>query len=141
MTYAVKQDLIDRFGELELIQLTDRTSSVPTNVDDVVVGRALADANAWIDGYLVKLYALPVAAPPPVLVKIAADIARFYLHGEAASDSVRRAFEDAEAWLRDVSRGVIGLEIAGVPAAQPGGGAVRVEGPVRVMSRDSLRGL
>ncbi|PWR17638.1 gp436 family protein [Zavarzinia aquatilis] len=141
MTYAVKQDLIDRFGELELIQLTDRASPVPTTVDDTVVGRALADADALCDSYLAKLYSLPVASAPPALVKVAADIARFYLHGDAASDGIRTAFEDARKWLQDVARGLIGLSIEGAPLAQPGGGIVRVDGPERVMSRETLRGL
>ena len=57
MTYALQQDLIDRFGESELIQLTDRTNVPPTDVDDVVVGRALADADGTIDGYIGKKYA------------------------------------------------------------------------------------
>lgn len=140
--YAAKQDMIDRFGELEMIQLTDR-SVPPAAIDEAVLGRALDDAGALIGGYLAKLYSLPPAAVPERLVRVEADIARYYLTGEAASKDgpVRLAYDDALSWLRDVSRGLVVLEIDGLPAAQPEGGTVRVSGPARVMSRDSLRGL
>ncbi|TIX53018.1 MAG: DUF1320 domain-containing protein, partial [Mesorhizobium sp.] len=84
MTYAVRQDLVDRFGATELMQLTDRTNVPPSMIDDVVVGRALADADGVIDGYIGKQFKLPLSVVPPVLVKVASDLARYYLHGEAA---------------------------------------------------------
>src|SRR5690348_4876229 len=103
MTYAVKQDLVDRFGALEITQLTDRTNVPPTTIDDTVVGRALADADGVINGYIGKVYTLPLSAVPAVLVKVAADLARYFLHGEAADkDSVvTRNYNAAIAWLKD----------------------------------------
>ncbi|KQQ85847.1 hypothetical protein ASF65_04740 [Aureimonas sp. Leaf324] len=86
MSYASLQDLIDRFGDRELIQLTDRTNRPASVIDQTVVGRALADADALIDGYVGKVHALPLAAVPPALVKTAADIARFYLHSKPEKD-------------------------------------------------------
>lgn len=146
MTYATKQDLIDRFGELELKQLTDRVNRPPTTIDVVVVDRALGDAAALIDGYLAKVYELPVVSTPPVLVKNAADIARYYLHGKAAEkDSpVTRAYNEAVAWLRDVSKGVVRLDLgdgSGTEPAAAGGGAIRANPSSRVFRRDTLRGL
>ena len=46
MSYAALQDMVDRFGELELVQRTDRTDGA--TIDAVVLGRALADADAEI---------------------------------------------------------------------------------------------
>ncbi|TIY05322.1 MAG: DUF1320 domain-containing protein [Mesorhizobium sp.] len=142
MTYAVKQDLVDRFGATELIQLTDRTNVPPSMIDDVVVGRALADADGVVDGYIGKQYKLPLSVVPPVLVKIAADLARYYLHGEAADkDSiVSRNFAAAIAWLKDVSKGLILIEEQGEPPEQAGGGAIKTSAPNRVFTRDTLRG-
>ena len=141
MTYATQQDLVDRFGAEELIQLTDRDNVPATTIDETVVGKALIDADALIDSYVGKQYALPLATTPPILVRYAADIARFYLYGERADKDhpVRSAFDLALAWLKDVSRGLVKLDDGtGSEASAEGGGQVRFDAPDRVMSRDSL---
>lgn len=142
MSYALKQDLIDRFGEKELRELTDRVNRPPTTIDDTVVGRALADATALIDGYIAKAYALPLATVPEILVKVAADIARYYLHGKAADkDSpVTTAYNQAVAWLKDVAKGLVELDDGGDIPAPAGGGAIKTSAPNRVFTRDSLKG-
>jgi phage gp36-like protein len=143
MPYCTKQDLIDRFSERELIQLTDRTNSPASTIDDVVVDRALGDATALIDGYLGKVYTLPLATIPEMLVKLSADIARFYLHGKGVEkDSpIRTAYNDAVAYLRDVAKGLIQLIDVGSGDTPPaaGGGQVQVISPPKIFSRDSLR--
>lgn len=143
MTYAVSQDLVDRFGSTELEQLTDRTNVPPSTIDVVVVGRALADADAKVDSYLGKQYALPLSIVPPVLVKIAADLARYFLHGEAADkDSiVARNYKDAIAWLENVSKGIVAIDVGGQVPEQAGGGAIKTSAPNRVFTRDSLRNM
>lgn len=119
MTYATKQDLIDRFGELELLQRTDRVNVPQTTIDDEVVNEALNDASSTADGYLAAKYALPLATTPARLVKVTCDMARYYLHGEAASDAVRKAYEDAIAWLKDVSKGIVSLGLTAAGEATP----------------------
>lgn len=143
MTYATQQDMIDRFGELELVQLTDRVNTPVSTVDAVVVGRALSDASAKIDSYLTKVVRLPLAPVPDVLVKTAADIARYYLHGKNADkDSpVTAAYNEAIAWLRDASRGLVELSAGGETPAPAGGGSVKAVAPNRVFTRDTLRQL
>lgn len=144
MTYATQQDLIDRFGEQELTQLTDRTNRPPSVIDPVVVDRALADAQALIDSYLGKAFTLPLATVPAVLVKSAADIARYYLHGKAADKEspVTMAYNQALAWLRDVAKGLVSLtDDSGDQPPQAGGGTVRANKSTRVMRRDTLWGL
>lgn len=145
MRYAEKQDLIDRFGRREIIQLTDRTNTPAATIDDTVVNRALDDAQGLIDSYIGKAYALPLAAVPAILVKLCADIARFYLRGGEGLDkdaSERLAYNDAVAYLRDVSRGLIQPTDAtsGQPPAATAGGQMQASAPARVMSRDTLRG-
>ncbi|MBP0439438.1 gp436 family protein [Tianweitania sediminis] len=144
MTYATKQDLIDRFGSTELEQLTDRVNRPPSTIDDVTLERALTDASALADGYLRKVVALPLQDVPPVLVKKVADIARYYLHGKAADKEgpVLRAYNEAVSWLKDVARGLIELSgPAGGADPQPaGGGQIRTSAPNRTFTRDSLRG-
>jgi len=142
MAYVTKQGLIDRFGEQELIELTDRENIPVSTVDDVVVGRAIDDASAFADGYLKKVLRLPLSVVPPVLEKTVADIARYYLYGKAADkDSpVTRAFNEATAFLRDVSRGLVELGNGAETPVAAGGGQVKVSAPGRVFTRDSLKG-
>lgn len=141
MPYAAQQDLIDRFGSAELVQLTDKVNRPASTIDATPIDRALTDAAALIDGYVAKLYRLPLAVVPPVLTKNACDIARYYLHGKAAEkdDPVSRAYAEAIGWLKDVSKGVVTLEAEGVAAPQAGGGSVKASAPGRVFTRDSLR--
>ncbi|MGH6879283.1 gp436 family protein [Hypericibacter sp.] len=138
MTYAVKQDLIDRFGLVELVQLTDRTNVPQTTVDDTVVGRALADADQTIDGYLQSAgLQLPLAPVPALLVRLACDIARYFLHKDGPTDVVRKNYEDALKMLRDIANGTIQLQVAGqAPAVS--GGAVQIDAPDRTFSRETL---
>lgn len=142
MSYATQQDLIDRFGAVELAQLTDRTNRPPSVIDGIVVGRALADAAGLIGGYLSKVYDLPLASVPANLVKAQADIARYYLHGKATEKDghVATAYRDAVAWLRDVSQGKVRLD-DGAAAPEPApGSAGRVSAGTPVLTRDALRG-
>ena len=139
MDYCTQQDLIDRFGDSELIQLTDKTNMPPSTIDAVTVDRALSDAAGLIDSYLGKLYRLPLTVVPPILTKMAADIARYFLYGKAAEDTVTNAYKDAVNWLTNVSKGLIAIDAEGVAPAQAGGGQVQSSGPKRIFTRDSLR--
>lgn len=144
MTYCTKQDLIDRFGEKELTQLTDRTNTPASVIDDTVVTRALADATAFADGYIGKAYSLPLQTVPPTLTKLTADVARYYLHAKGVDkDSpVQRAYDQALSFFRDVSKGLVQLveEATGAVPPAAGNGGVQVVAPPRVFSRQSLRG-
>lgn len=141
MTYVTKQQLIDRFGERELIQLTDRANRPATTVDETVVAEAIRDAEAVVDGYVGKVYQLPMTSAPAVLTKISADIARYYLHGKAADKDgpVHRAYSEAIAWLKDVSRGLVQIDADGVAPAAAGGGSIRAKPADRVFTRTSLK--
>lgn len=117
MQYALVQDLIDRFGERELVELTD-----PAELDAVDADRVqlkLDDAHALADGYLARVYALPLAGcvkpvgvgaveqvPPPQLTRIVCDIARYYLYDDLAPEAeVYRRFKAALAELQAIADG------------------------------------
>jgi phage gp36-like protein len=97
MAYATVQDLIDRFSEQELVELTDLDNLPPTTVDEARVTQAIDDAANVIDGYIGQVYRLPlrgcadpdnpgVYTPPPQLTRLCCDLARFYLHKDRAPD-------------------------------------------------------
>lgn len=111
MTYATQQNLIDRFGEEELIQLTDRTNT--GDIDAAVVNKALNDADAQINGYLVGRYTLPLATPvPEILERLACDIARYSLYEFKPIEIVAIRYRDALDSLREVSKGRADLGIS-----------------------------
>jgi phage gp36-like protein len=120
MPYCAEQDLIDRYGEQELLQLSDRDSD--GTADPEVIAQALADADAEIDGYLRDRYALPLSPVPPSLTLAACRIARYQLYSVEATDKVQGDYDRAISWLRDVSRGLIRLvESTGESAAETAG--------------------
>lgn len=143
MTYCTQQDLVDRFGQSKLVQLTDKTNRPQTTVDVVVVARALQDASSLVNSYLGKKYQLPLTiSPPDVLVTYACQIAWFLLHGESAGKDhpVRMAYDDAKKWLERVAGGLVIIEGAGELIAPAGGGQISTQGPERVFTRDRLAG-
>lgn len=105
MAYASVADLVARFGEDELIDLTDRDEPRTGAVVEAVAQAAIADAAGEIDAYLGVRYALPVAPVPAHLVTVACDVARYRLHGVRVTEEVRTRYDDALRWLKDVAAG------------------------------------
>lgn len=121
MTYAIQQDMIDRFGEDEIIQLTDRDGLGVVNTD--VLDRAFEDAQDLIDSYLRKRFTLPLSSVPRILKGIACAIARKKLFDDGAPEEVTNNYKEAVDQLKQISKGQmdIGLdEIATTPATTDG---------------------
>lgn len=108
--YCTQEDMIKRFGEAELIQLTDHDNVGELNTD--VLTRAISDANAEIEGYLSSRYSAPVTPVPTTLVRVACDIARYYLYDDMATEHVSKRYNDAVAFLKGVARGDISIGIS-----------------------------
>jgi phage gp36-like protein len=112
VTYAVRSDLETRFGAEEIRQLSDRFET--GGGAESVITAALNDANVEIDGYLAGGYTLPLASTPPLLIRVASDIARYRLWKDQASEQVRRGYDDAVDILKRIATGTIKLTVAGV---------------------------
>lgn len=140
MSYCTQQDLIDRFGEQELVELTDRADPPAGLIDANVVAQAISDAGAEIDGYVGARYSLPLASNPESLKRIACDIARYRLYEDAVSEQVRTRYEDTMKFLAGVSRGLVslGMPMAETPAQSVG--QVLIDSSPRRFSRDRLDG-
>jgi phage gp36-like protein len=141
MTYCTLQDLIDRFGEQRLVQLTDKINKPATTIDAVTVAKHIGDAVSMINSYVAKRYAVPLTFVPEALTKVAVDLAWYYLRGDAVEkdDPAAIAFRDAIKWLENVSKGLIIIEGAdGVALPSAGGGQVKTSPPNRVFTRTSL---
>lgn len=121
MDYATVQDMIARFGELELIQLTDTDNIPPSVIDESRVAVKLGDAQAFVDGYVGQCYRLPLTGclkpatvvgaepatvPPPVLTRLVCDLARYYLYDDLAPENeVYRRYQAAVKELEAIAAG------------------------------------
>jgi phage gp36-like protein len=108
VSYCTQQDLIDRFSEAELIQLTDRAGAADA-IDTAVLGRAITDADDEINGWLAGRYDLPLSSTPDTLVRVACDIARYRLHTDSMPEIVAQRYKDAIKWLEKVGTGQVNL--------------------------------
>jgi phage gp36-like protein len=144
MPYATPADLALRHGADRLIELTDRDRDGIG--DDPQIAQALLDASFEIDGYLAARYKLPLPTVPPLLARIACDIAVYRLlslRRMGDIEDARRRYEDARRLLENLAKGVVAL---GLPAdlpdpqqPQPSLAAASVGSP-RVMGRNATGG-
>lgn len=140
MSYATQDQLINRFGEAFLVDLTDRAEVATGAIGADVVARALADTQAMIDGYLAVRYALPLAEVPPLITDLALNIAIYKLHVYEPNQKIRADYDDALRQLREVASGAIRLPIDDAEPTDAGGSGVRVTDRERPMTEDNLKG-
>lgn len=138
MGYATRQDMIDRFGEAELVQATNLEEENTFQIVDRVLNAALAYADSLIDSYLRAKYVLPLASVPAVLIDTACDLARFRLWVQKPSEAVSERNSQALSFLKSVASGAAALVVA-APAESPApqGGPV-VQAGDRVFTPDTL---
>ena len=161
MDYATWTDMRDRFGELELVQLSDREDTGQINTS--VLLRALADATAFAVGYLGRVYQLPLRGcakpsatvggaveyvPPPVLTRVVCDLARYYLYTSVGEK--HEAIERYKAATRDLQALADGSTQLACPWGGPAGDTLHANAlqeqevyhsfKPRQLDVDSLRG-
>lgn len=111
MAYATSTDLETRFGEAEMIQLTDTTGTGV--VDTARLALELESASGQMDVYLGARHALPLSditqGQTNDLTRICCDIARYRLWNDAASDEVRLRYQDAIKTLEMIAKGTLPL--------------------------------
>lgn len=139
MAYAAQQDLVTRFGERELIELTDRADPPSGVIDAGVVAAALADTDGEINGYLTRLYSLPLPAVPELIVNVACDIARYRLFEHRTTDQVERRYDAAIETLEAIAKGELKLQLPG-GAMLATDETVLLEGDDRLFTRNRLKG-
>lgn len=139
MAYATVKDMVARFGELEVIQLTDRNQD--GLIDEDVAAVALADATAEIDAYLGR-FKRPFTDVPPILKRLCCDIARYRLtaaNGVLITDEIRNRYKiDVLDLLRAMAKGEVqlGVDDSGQEVAAGEDGIVFVNGKNKVFGRD-----
>lgn len=131
MSYCTEDDMIDRFGEAEIIELTRGDG----DVDAAVLELAIADADAEIDGYLASVTLVP-APTNPNLTRIGCDITRYRLYDERATEQTRERYRDAVRYLERVATGQMAL----THETTESGSTLTIEGSEPVFSMENLDG-
>jgi len=137
--YCSQSDLETRYSSKMLLDLTDRAVPRSGEVDAAVVTRAITDAGAEIDGYLMVRYQLPLASTPAFVNDLAMRLAIYKLHAQIVPDKIRDDYNLALRSLRDISNGVMKLDLAGVEPAASTGSEVLVSSPATRLSHDNLK--
>ncbi|WP_301673101.1 gp436 family protein [Neisseria blantyrii] len=139
MAYATVEDMVARFGELEVLQLTDRNNE--GLIDRAVAQTALVDATAEIDAYLGR-FRRPFEDVPPILVRLCCDIARYRLtaaQGVLITEEIRNRYKiDVLELLKALAKGDIqlGIDDAGAEIQADSDGVMFVNGKNRIFGRD-----
>ena len=134
MAYSDVDDLIAAISREKVVAYSDDGSTGGINATNVA--RAIADADAVIDGYLRTRYSVPLASPAPAIItSISIDRAVFALLQRRYPDKLSEAMNDRRAnamrLLERIASGMITLPSA--TTAQPEvATAVRVNERTRV---------
>ena len=137
MSYATVQDLIDRFGEDELIGLTNGGEAGA--YDLATIERAISDSGEEIDAYLASRYQLPLNPVPQLVTGWCCDLTRLRLNKYKSSEAVVGNAALVRTALRAAQAGRLTLQANAIDSAI-GSDAIELSGGSRKFSRDSLRG-
>ena len=101
MSYAQPGDVISRYPNRDLVQLTNEDPSQQT-VNTAFIQTHLNDASVEIDSYLEARFALPLTDAPAVLTRLCWDIALYRMQSLRPVhdlEDARKRYDDAVAML------------------------------------------
>jgi phage gp36-like protein len=136
MSYVTTAQLIARFGEQVLIDLTDRDGLGV--IDEDVLASAVAAAEATVNGYVSGRYPIPLSPVTEDVLEAIFNLVRYILDGDNGNDIVINRRNDSIAWLKDVSAGrarLSGIEVVAPPS--PATSRIEMRSQPRVFGRDS----
>jgi phage gp36-like protein len=126
VSYAVVQDLVDAFGEDEMVRVTTPDGGELGAVNAPKAQRCLDEASDLMDSYLRRRYQVPVTSPSTVLRRCCCVLARKMLreggHTEP-SDQVVAAYNGQLKWLEQIVEGRVTLDGAVLAGPVTGTGA------------------
>lgn len=148
--YLTTEYLLTVFARQDLIDLTDVEGV--GEIDETVLGAAIAQAEGEFHSYVARRYQVPInldTEKPELAETIRDKLVALLVHKlwspprkPSVPQSVRDAYRDAIAWLRDVVQNKVTLGATPAPAAS-GQSPTQVDYGTeeRRVGRDKLRGL
>lgn len=143
--YATVADMIARFGEVQIVRLSnpeDRETTVP---NEEKVNVAITDATALINSYIRGRYLVPIENPPKDIVRAACVVARHDLadtERSSPTEEMTRGKAEVIKWLENIAKEIVHLDIpmATVTGADSVGSGPRISDRERIVTFDTLRG-
>ena len=109
--YATVDAMKRKFGERELIQLTETEPPYLGEINMDKLNSAMNEANSEIDAYVGSRYPLPLQVIPPFLTEIGCNLARYYaVTGDLSeNDPIKNRYESSIKTLTKISKGELTL--------------------------------
>ncbi len=109
--YATVEAMKRKFGESELIQLTETEPPYLDAINMDKLNAAMQEANSEIDAYVGSRYPLPLQLIPPFLTEIGCNLARYYaVTGDLSeNDPIKNRYESSIKTLTKISKGELTL--------------------------------
>ena len=109
--YATVEAMKLKFGERELIQLTETEPPYLGEINMDKLNSAMNEANSEIDAYVGSRYPLPLQVIPPFLTEIGCNLARYYaVTGDLSeNDPIKNRYESSIKTLTKISKGELTL--------------------------------
>lgn len=109
--YATAEAMKRKFGESELIQLTETEPPYLDTINMDKLNAAMQEANSEIDAYVGSRYSLPLQIVPPFLIEIGCNLARYYaVTGDLSeNDPIKNRYESSIKTLTKISKGELTL--------------------------------
>jgi len=135
--YATLADLQAVLSPAELIQLADDDGV--GSPDPVVVERAIADAQAEVDGYVGARCNVPLPLPPPLVRRLTVDLAIWQLYNrrDLVTEARKIQAEAARRLLKQIAEGLVTL---GLPVSQQASPPPSIVSSERRFTRGSMEG-
>lgn len=111
MAYATIAAMQQRFGERELIYLSERDDEPVDVINIAVIEQAITDASDVIDGYLAGRYELPLVTVPNLLEQFCCDIARYKLGTNDTPEHIETRNKEAIKFLTSVAKGELSIGV------------------------------
>ena len=137
MAYCTQAQIEDRYSREDLIRYADADNDGMPDAD--TVSRAITDADGLIDSMLGGVFVVPIPAPIPPMVRAhAISIAWYYLQlgRDSVTDSAKKAYDDAVAWLEGVAGGTIHVGLVPLPSGSSSAPTVQYDAQPRAFGRD-----
>ncbi len=134
MSYCTQQDLIDRYGEVEMIQLTDRNNIGA--IDTEVLNRAIEDADGDIDSRIGSRFTAPITPIPKPLKRVGCEIARYYLYDDSVTETIENRYKAAIKFLDGVAAGKINIGVTEAGGKPVSNNTAQMQSGGNIFSRD-----
>ncbi|MFW1952062.1 gp436 family protein [Acinetobacter beijerinckii] len=104
MPYLTRGELIERFGESEIVRL-ERNIAKTDGANPPTSEQAISDAEEMVNGYVAVQYPLPLPVTTEPVKRAVAVIARYFLYKDKPTEIVRMDYEDVISWLKQIAAG------------------------------------